>query len=119
MKFEHRKQPLAHPTKFRRRLFRHFVASSLLIAFSLGLGMLGYCYLGGLTPIDGFYNAAMILTGMGPGFGAETDGCKLFAAFYALYSGIAFLAAVSIVIAPALHRLLHALNLDEEANSRH
>jgi hypothetical protein len=119
MKFEHKKQPLAKPAKFRRRVFRYFLASAVLIAFSLGVGMLGYCVLGGLSPIDGFYNAAMILTGMGPGPGADTDSCKLFAAFYALYSGIAFLAAVSIVMAPALHRLLHALNLDDEASSRH
>ncbi|MBK8567291.1 MAG: hypothetical protein IPN76_29200 [Saprospiraceae bacterium] len=116
MKFEHKKQPLAKPAVFRRRVFRYFLASAVLIAFSLGVGMFGYCYLGGLSLIDGFYNAAMILTGMGPGPGAETDSCKLFAAFYALYSGIAFLAAVSIVIAPALHRLLHKLHLAENAH---
>lgn len=115
MKFEHKKQPLAHPAKFRRRVFRYFLASSMLIGFSLAIGTWGYCSLGGLSVVDGFYNAAMILTGMGPGKEVSSDGCKLFASFYALYSGIAFLAAVSIVVAPALHRLLHALNLDEEA----
>lgn len=114
MKFEHKNQPLAHPAKFRRRVFRYFLFSSLLIGFSLAIGTFGYCVLGELSVVDGFYNAAMILTGMGPGKDVTSTGCKLFAAFYALYSSIAFLAAVSIVVAPPLHRLLHALHLDED-----
>ena len=114
MKFEHKKQPLATPAKFRRRVLRHFVGGSFLIAFSLGIGTFGYCYFGEMPLVDGFYNASMILTGMGPGDMGDSDACKLFASFYALYSGIAFLAAVSVVVAPVLHRLLHALNLDNE-----
>lgn len=118
MAFEHKKQPLASPAEFRRRLFNHSLAGLSLIAFSLVLGTGGYCAVGkDIGALDGFYNASMILTGMGPATSPEqtTPSVKLFASFYALYSGIAFLAAVSIVMAPVLHRLLHALNLDDEA----
>lgn len=117
MVYEHKKQPLASPAVFRRRLFHHSLAGLSLIAFSLALGTAGYCGIGKLKALDGFYNASMILTGMGPATSPEqtTSGVKLFASLYALYSGIAFLAAVSIVMAPVLHRLLHALNLDDDA----
>jgi hypothetical protein len=116
MAYEHKKQPLASPAVFRRRLFHHSLAGASLIVFSLVLGTAGYCAVGKqIGLLDGFYNASMILTGMGPATSPEqtTPGVKLFAALYALYSGIAFLAAVSIVMAPVLHRLLHIVHLDE------
>jgi hypothetical protein len=114
MTLEHSNQPLASKSKFRRRVFRHFIGGSSLIGFSLAIGTLGYCYFGKLGAVDGFYNASMILTGMGPVNPMTCPEGKIFASFYALYSGIAFLAAVSIVVVPPLHRLLHLLNLDED-----
>ena len=116
MAFEHKTQPLASPAVFRQRLLRHFASGAVLIAFSLALGTGGYCMVGGLSVLDGFYNASMILTGMGPATSPEqtTAGVKVFASLYALYSGIAFLTAVSVVVAPLLHRLLHRLHLDDE-----
>ncbi|MBI1227039.1 MAG: hypothetical protein GC192_17540 [Bacteroidetes bacterium] len=116
MAFEHKKQPLASPAVFRRRLLQHFLGGSILIIFSMALGTGGYCIIGKLSVLDGFYNAAMILTGMGPATSPEqtTPAVKVFASLYALYSGIAFLAAVSVVVAPVLHRLLHRLNLDDQ-----
>ena len=117
MAFEHKSQPLASPIKFRRRILWHIAGGTALIVFSLALGTGGYCLVGGLSVLDGFYNASMILTGMGPATTPEqtTPAVKVFASLYALYSGITFLAAVSVVLAPVLHRLLHTLNLDDEA----
>ena len=39
---------------------------------------------------------------------------KLFASFYALFSGVVFLASAGLVIAPLAHRLLHWLHLEAE-----
>jgi hypothetical protein len=39
-----------------------------------------------------------------------TDAAKLFASFYALYSGIVFLAATGVFVAPFLHRVLHRMH---------
>ena len=50
----------------------------------------------------------MILTGMGPVSTLNTVAAKFFAAAYALFSGVFFLAASSIVLAPLLHLLFHA-----------
>jgi len=56
----------------------------------------------------------MILTGMGPVNQLETDGGKLFAAFYALFSGVAFLTFVGVLFAPIYHRFLHRFHLSME-----
>ena len=55
----------------------------------------------------------MILTGMAV---APLSGvaAKVFASAYALFSGIAFLSTVAILFAPAAHRMLHFLHMDEE-----
>lgn len=113
---ETRRQPLATFPVFIRRLARNFLLSSGIVAFSLAMGTTGYCWFGGLKLIDGFLNASMILTGMGPVDRMESDAGKLFAAFYALYSGLAFLGMVAVLIAPIYHRFMHYFNActDEE-----
>lgn len=86
--------------------------SLLLLVFSLFIGVVGYMFFFNLNWIDGLLNASMILTGMGPVDVAITDGAKLFASFYALYSGVAFLTSVAVIFAPVLHRFLHRFHLD-------
>jgi hypothetical protein len=46
----------------------------------------------------------------------ETRAGKLFATFYALYSGLAFLSMVAIIMAPVLHRFLHHFHLEDESD---
>ncbi len=82
------------------------------MAGSLALGVLGYHLLGGLSWLDALVNASMILTGMGPVNEIATVGGKLFASFYALFSGVAFLTIVAVLLAPAVHRFLHRFHLD-------
>jgi hypothetical protein len=41
---------------------------------------------------------------------------KLFASFYALYSGIIFLVTVGIIMAPLYHRFLHRFHLDMDGS---
>ena len=77
-------------------------------------GSAGYHVYGALPWIDALLNAAMILTGMGPVNAMQTDSGKLFSTFYALYSGIAFLSIIAVILAPLLHRLLHHFHLDED-----
>ena len=62
--------------------------------------------------VDGLYNASMILTGMGPVNAAPDNSAKIFASFYAIYSGVAFLTSVGVLFAPILHRFLHKFHLD-------
>jgi hypothetical protein len=112
--YESKHQPLLSRRAFARRLARSCGAAALLIALSLFGGMAGYRYFEGMEWIDAFANAAMILSGMGPLTPLETSGGKLFAGFYALYSGLALIAATGIIFAPLVHRLLHRFHLEAD-----
>jgi hypothetical protein len=82
------------------------------ITISLLIGILGYHYLEGLSWIDSLVNASMLLGGMGPVNQLHTTAGKIFASFYALFSGMVLLVAVSILIAPIFHRFLHHFHLE-------
>jgi len=110
-KLEHYKKPLASKKVFLQRIIRYFAFSMAVLILSLAVGVVGYHFIGGLGWIDAFLNASMILTGMGPVNPMQTDGGKIFASFYALFSGIAFLSIVSIIMAPFIHRFLHKFHL--------
>jgi hypothetical protein len=86
--------------------------SAGLLSFSLGIGVLGYHVTEGLGWLDSLLNASMILGGMGPVNELRTTSGKVFASVYALFSGIAFLVAAGVVVAPVVHRFLHHLHLD-------
>ena len=111
--YEHHKQPLAKQSVFVRRLMWNGMIGLLLLAFSLGIGMLGYHFLEGLAWIDSLLNASMILGGMGPVAPLQTAAGKLFASLYALYSGVILLASVGILVTPIFHRFLHRFHLAE------
>ena len=110
--YEPRKQPLASRRHFARRLALSFAAAALIIGLSLFGGMLGYAYLEGMSWLDAFLNAAMILGGMGPVDPLKTSAGKLFAGCYALYSGLIVLVTAGIVLAPIAHRILHRFHVD-------
>ena len=112
--FEHRRQQLLSRRAFLRRLVRFAGAALLLVAASWGIGILGYRVLEGMSWIDATLNAAMILGGMGPVDPLHTDAGKLFASFYALFSGIVFLVSVGVLIVPLLHRFLHQFHLEAD-----
>jgi hypothetical protein len=69
-------------------------------------------YSEGLPWLDSLLNAAMILGGMGPVDPVRTTAGKWFASFYALFSGMVLLVAVSVLIAPVFHRFLHRFHLE-------
>ena len=114
MLFEHRGEPLLPWTAFLWRLAGSFIIGLALIGLSLAIGMIGYRESMGMAWIDAFVNASMILSGMGPLATPQTDGAKLFAGSYALFSGLAVLAIAGIVFAPAVHRFLHYLHADPD-----
>jgi hypothetical protein len=111
--YEHRSQPVIPRRTFLRRILYHALLALAVVSVSLVLGVLGYRFLAGLSWIDALMNAAMILGGMGPVNEIATISGKLFASFYALYAGVAFLAVAAVLIAPFAHRLLHSLHLDD------
>jgi hypothetical protein len=112
--YEHRKQPLLSTAKFLKRVGRHWLAGFGVLGFGLGGGVVGYHYIAGLSWIDSLLNASMILGGMGPVDSLKTDAAKIFASLYALFSGLAFVGIVSVMLAPFVHRLLHRVHAEEK-----
>ncbi len=112
--FEHRTQKVLSRPKFQRRVLKYSLVALGMIGVSWIIGAAGYHYLTEphLRWIDSFYNAAMILGGMGPVDLLKCDTAKIFASFYALFSGITFLSATSVLFAPFIHRFLHILHVN-------
>lgn len=112
--YERHNQPLLPRRQFIDRLTRHVVFGVGLIAVSLGIGILGYHFFENLSWLDSLLNASMILGGMGPVNSLNTTGGKIFASVYALFSGIIFLVAAGVMVAPVVHRILHRMHLNDD-----
>ncbi len=115
--FEHHREPLLPRSAYLRRVGRFGGAALLIVLGSVAIGMVGYHFLEGLAWMDAFLNAAMILGGMGPVNPIHTEGGKLFAGLYALYSGLVFLLAAGVLFAPILHRFMHRFHLEMDSGS--
>lgn len=111
--YESKRQPLAHPRVFVRRLLKNLLVGTCVILVSLFIGVLGYHYFAPCAWIDAFHNASMILSGMGPVIPVETHRGKIFSALYALFSGLIFITNLGFLMAPVLHRIIHRMHLDE------
>jgi hypothetical protein len=111
---EHRSQKLLSRRAFIGRVLAYAAVSLGIILFGLGIGILGYHYLEGVSWIDALLNASMLLGGMGPVSELHTTAGKLFASFYALFAGVIFLVATGVLFAPIFHRFLHRFHLDLE-----
>ena len=112
IKFEHRRDALLSRKLFFRRLLRWGAIAGAVIFGSLAIGVCGYHYFEQLPWIDSLLNASMILGGMGPVDPVKTRAGKLFASFYALYSGLALISVAGLMLGPIFHRFLHKFHID-------
>ena len=112
--YEHRHQPLLPFNIFLRRILRNVFIAGAVAAVALGIGILGYRLTENLPWIDALLNASMILGGMGPVSELHTTAGKLFASWYALFSGVVFITSAGILVAPVLHRFLHHFHLESK-----
>ena len=111
-------EPKAHlpisRSRFLLRVLHHAAAALALLVLSLILGMAGYEYFEQLPWRDAFLNSAMLMGGMGPVDAPRTDTGKLFAGLYALYAGLVFLVAASLILAPVVHRIMHKFHWKQD-----
>ena len=104
--------------RFLRRLAIHFASVVAFVLVSLFLGIAGFEHFENLGALDAFLNASMLLGGLGPVDVPRTDGGKLFAGFYALYSGLVFLVAAGVLLIPVFHWVLHRFHWEEGGDDR-
>ncbi len=115
--YEHKRQPLASRQVYYNRIIKNLLSASLVLLFSLAIGVAGYKYFAKQEWIDALHNASMILSGMGPVFEHPSEisvGGKIFSSFYALFSGVIFITNIGFILAPAVHRFFHKLHLEEK-----
>ncbi len=111
--FEKKTLPLLSRRSFGLRLLHQLWVVLTATLVSLVMGVLGYHYFESLSWLDALLNASMILRGMGPVDTLHTFGGKLFASFYALYSGFFLIACGGVLLAPLFHRMLHHFHQPE------
>lgn len=111
--FEHSKSQLASKKKFTRRLFKAGTVSLLIFFISLSLGIIGYHTFAEMSWVNSFFNASMILGGMGPTGELPNPESKIFAGVYAIYSGVIFLLGMAIFAVPVVHRFMHKFHIEE------
>ncbi len=112
--YEHKTEPLAPLPVFYGRIGRNLFIAVIILGLCLTIGVLGYHYTDGIAWIDSLHNASMILSGMGPVVEIRSTAGKLFSSAYALFSGVAFITNIGIILAPAAHRLFHRLNIEDD-----
>jgi hypothetical protein len=111
-RFEHRSHPVASRRIFARRMLFAMLLWMLLTLVALAIGMAGYAYFEGMSVVDAYVNAAMILSGMGPVGELKTAGGKIFAGSYAIFSGLIIIIATGFILAPVFHRVLHRFHVE-------
>ena len=110
--YENKHEQLLTRAEFALRVLWHFSAAIIAIIVALSAGVLGYRFIAGMPWVDSLLNASMILGGMGPVDPLKTDGAKVFASFYALFSGLVFIGLLGFLLAPFIHRVMHKLHLE-------
>ena len=114
---ERKKQKLIPKTVFYRRLWTNATVGFCIMAVCLLIGVFGYkLTIPKMGWFDCLLNASMILSGMGPMIPPEitlTNTAKVFASLYALFSGVAFISTIGILIAPIAHRFFHKLHIED------
>ena len=107
-----RPAPLVPRAVFMARFATNAGIATAMVVGSLAIGVVGYHVTARLSWIDALLNASMILTGMGPVDPLPSTAAKLFASAYAIFSGVAFLSIVAVLMAPIVHRFLHRFHLE-------
>ena len=104
---------------FYKRLWYNAIFGSSIMSACLAIGIVGYkLTIPQFDWYDSLLNASMILSGMGPVIDANivlSNQAKIFASLYALFSGVAFISTIGILIAPIAHRFFHRLHLEDQA----
>jgi FtsH-binding integral membrane protein len=110
--FEHGSQPVISRRRFIRRMFIVIGLWLAVTLVGLVIGIAGYANFEGMSLVDAYVNAAMILSGMGPVVELKTTAGKLFAGTYAIFSGLIIVIATGFILAPIFHRVLHRFHVE-------
>ena len=114
---KHKKLPPA--SAHYRRMWKNMLFGAFIMSICLSIGVIGYkITVPEFDWYDSLLNASMILSGMGPVIDAKivlTPTAKVFASAYALFSGVAFISTIGLLIAPIAHRFFYKMHLEDSS----
>ena len=116
--FEHRKEPLLRRRQFLGRMARVFLTTLALVGVSLLGGTIGSAYFYQMSWSEAFHRACLVLGQHDVNHVADSAGARVFAGVFVLYARLLFVSLIAILLAPALHRMLHTLHLEETKDEK-
>ncbi len=120
-RFEKRHETLISGRRFAQRIFGVVLLGMAMEALLILAGSLGFHYIERLTWLDACLNTAMVITGNGPPYEAQTSAGKIFQIVFGLIGVIMFALVLSVVLVPVFHRVLHSFHaesVDQEPTSK-
>ncbi len=115
-RLEKQHEALLSNTLFAKRMLVFALLGTSIELSMVCLGSLGFHYLEGLGWLDAALNTAMVITGNGPPYEAQSDAGKVFQLVFSLIGVISFVLVVSVVLTPVFHRMLHSFHIDSADN---
>lgn len=112
LRFENQQEPLLSRRGFSLRVATFLTIGALLDFLAIGIGMIGFHHFERLGWMGAALNASMIITGNGPITPMHTFAGRIFQMFYAVFGGLIFVLVISVLLAPVIHRILHAYRLE-------
>jgi len=111
--FERKHEEVVPLSIFARRMLGAVGLALGLVVPALIVGIAGYHWIDQLDWVDSLLEASMILGGMGPVNPLRSQGAKIFAAGYALFSGLVLIGVMGIILTPITHRVLHKFHVEK------
>lgn len=107
------KDPKTPISSFFHHFIRNLILGTIILAFILLVGILGYRHFENIGWIDSYTNAAMIVSGVGTLNNPQTKEGKIFVATYSIMGGASFLLVVAVVFAPIFHWVFRHIKVED------
>jgi len=111
--FEHRAQPLLSRVRFLWRLTRAFALTLFIVVISMIGGTAVYWRFVDLSWAEAFLQACLVLGQLPPEREPQSAWGMACVGLFVMYARLVFFSIVAILALPLLHRIMHALHLDE------
>lgn len=116
--FERKYDEILPRRKFARRILIFSLLAIVLEIVTILIGSIGFHIIEGMNWLDSSLNAAMIVSGNGPPYEAQSQAGKVFQIIYSIFGVVMFVMVISAILVPVFHRVLHSFHFDPESGKK-
>ena len=116
--FERKYDKILPRKRFARRILLFSLLAIMLELVTILVGSIGFHVIEGMNWLDSSLNAAMIISGNGPPYEAQSQAGKIFQIIYSVFGVVMFVMVISAILVPVFHRVLHSFHFDPESNKK-